>query len=122
MRTLAIACLMTAAVAGSAFADDDKAVKKPKMKFWNLTGVDLTEVSLAPAGSDKFGDNQTKNDDNGGVESDERLPLTDVTAGKYDVRVKDKSGRTCLVKNIEVKDSGPYAFSLEADQLTDCKT
>ncbi len=110
-------------VASAAFADDDdKAAKKAKMKFWNLTGVDITELQLAPAGSDKFGDNQTKNDDNNQAEADERLPLTDVTAGVYDVRLKDKDGRACLIKNVDVKDTGPYSFSIEADQLTNCKT
>lgn len=123
MRTVMIAglALLTSFVAAFADDDDDKKAKKAKMKFWNLTGVDLTELSLAPAGTDKFGENQTKNDDNGLAENDERLPLSNVTAGKYDVRIKDKSGRTCLIKNVEVKDSGPYSFSLETDQLKDCK-
>ncbi len=122
MRKVLIACFMTALLSPAlADDDDDKGEKASKMKFWNITGVDLTEVSLAPAGTDKFGDNQTKNDDNAQAENDERLPLTDVTAGKYDVRVKDKDGRSCLVKGVELKEGGPYSFSLEADQLTDCK-
>ena len=45
-----------------------------------------------------------------------------MTAGKYDVRIKDKSGRICLIKDVEVKDSGPYAFSIEVEQLKDCKS
>lgn len=118
-----MACALGAALAGAALADaDDKAAKTAKMKFWNLTGVDLTEVFMAPAGTEKFGDNQTKNDDDNHAEADERLPLTDITSGMYDVRIKDKDGRSCLVKNVEVRDTGPYSFSLEADQLTDCKT
>ncbi len=129
-----VSCIMIAALAGTAFADDDDAKggaasgsnsaaggKKPKMKFWNLTGAELVEVVMAPAGTDKFGANQTLNDDDKTVATDERVSLADVTAGKYDVRVTDKGGRVCLVKNVDVKDSGPYAFSLEADQLTDCK-
>lgn len=125
MRRILISGLMSAALMSPALAGDDddgKGAKKSKMKFWNLTGVDLTELFLAPAGTDKFGDNQTKNDDNGNAEHDERLPLTGVTAGKYDVRIKDKTGRTCLIKGVEVKDGGPYSFSLETDQLTDCKS
>ena len=124
MRMLLIAALALAISGAAVFADDDddKKSKKSKMKFWNLSGVDLTELSLAPAGTDKFGENQTKNDDNGLAENDERLPLTNVTAGKYDVRRKDKSGRTCLIKDVEVKDSGPYAFSIEVEQLKDCKS
>ncbi len=123
MQKLMIACFLSLALAASAFADDDeRSEKKSKMKFWNLTGEDLTELYLAPEGSDKFGDNQTKNDDNNQAEAGERLPLTDVKAGVYNVKIKDKNGRTCLVKGVELRDTGPYSFSLEADQLTDCST
>ncbi len=122
MQKLMIACFLSLALAAPAFADDDdKADKKSKMKFWNLTGEDLTELYLAPEGTDKFGENQTKNDDNNQAEADERLPLTDVKAGVYNVKIKDKHGRSCLVKGVELRDMGPYSFSLEADQLTDCK-
>ena len=123
LATALAACLLVAAAASTATADDDaKGAKKAKMKFWNLTGVELVEVVLAPAGTDKFSANQAANDDDKSVETDERVGLTGIAAGKYDVRVKDKAGRVCLVKNVEVKDTGPYSFSLEADQLTDCKT
>ena len=122
MRNLLVIGFLLAAASGIALADDDdKKASKSKMKFWNLTGVDLTEVSLAPAGTDKFGDNQCKNDDNGAIENDERLPLKGVTAGKYDVRIKDKVGRVCLVKNVDVKEGAPYAFSIETEQIKDCK-
>ncbi|MGL4395579.1 MAG: hypothetical protein ACRCS9_03470 [Hyphomicrobium sp.] len=122
MRLTIVALALTAAVSASAFADDDddKGEKKSKMKFWNLTGTDLVDLYLAPAGSTEFGDNQTKNDDNNQAEADERLPLTGVKAGVYDVKIKDKDGRACLVKGVELRDTGPYSFSLEADQLTDC--
>lgn len=114
---------MLIAAATGAFADDDddKAEKTAKMKFWNLTGEDLVDLYMAPAGTDKFGPNQTENDDNNVAERDERLPLKGITAGTYDVKIKDKAGRTCVIKNVEVRDTGPYSFSLEADQLTDCK-
>jgi hypothetical protein len=123
MRTILMTCLLTAVAAGAAFADDDdaKGGKKSKMKFWNLTGAELVEVVLAPAGTDKFGDNQTLNDDNKAIENDERLPLVGVTAGKYDVRIKDKAGRECLIKDVDVKEGTAYAFSLETEQLKDCK-
>ena len=123
MQKLMIACFLSLGLAASALAeDDDKAETKSKMKFWNLTGEDLTELYLAPEGSDKFGENQTKNDDNNVAEADERLPLTNVKTGVYNVKIKDKNGRTCLVKGVELRDTGPYSFSLEADQLTDCQT
>lgn len=122
MRNAALAIMLACACATAALADDDDDKKvKSKMKFWNLTGEDIVELYLAPAGTDKFGPNQTKNDDDNKAERDERLPLTGLKAGNYDVKLKDKNGRACLVKNVEVKNGGPYSFSLEADQLTDCK-
>ncbi|MEQ1719345.1 MAG: hypothetical protein ABL907_25710 [Hyphomicrobium sp.] len=122
MSKAVIAGVMLVVMSLAAYGDedDDKTSKKSKMKFWNLTGVEVVELYLAPAGSTKFGANQTLNEDEKAVEPDERLPLTGLTAGRYDVKIKDKAGRSCLVKNIEIKDSGPYSFSLEADQLTDC--
>jgi hypothetical protein len=123
MRLATIAGITLIAATTGAFADDDddKAEKNAKMKFWNLTGEDLVDLYMAPAGTDKFGPNQTANDDNNVAERDERLPLKGITAGTYDVKIKDKAGRTCVVKSVEVRDTGPYSFSLEADQLTDCK-
>ena len=123
MQKLMIACFLSLALASSTFADDDgKADEKTKMKFWNLTGEDLTELYLAPENTSEFGENQTKNDDNNQAEADERLPLTNVKAGVYNVKIKDKNGRTCVVKGVELRDTGPYSFSLEADQLTNCQT
>lgn len=119
---LSLAC----AIAMPAFADDDDKVEGgksgTKLKFWNLTGVELVELSLAPAGTDKFGADQAANEEGHVINNDERALLKDVDAGVYDVRLKDKAGRTCLVKGVTVRADGPYAFSLEADQLQDCKS
>ena len=51
----------------------------------------------------EFGPNQCKNDKDGTIDPDERLPITGVTPGIYDAKLKDVSGRTCVVRNIEVK-------------------
>jgi hypothetical protein len=37
----------------------------------------------------------------------------------YDVRLADKIGRVCIVRNVEVKDGA--VFSIEERQLTDCR-
>lgn len=123
MLKLLKAFVLLAAMGGTALADDDdddNAAKATKMKFWNLTGVDIVELYLAPAGTSEFGMDQTDNEDGGEIENDERLPLTEITAGLYDVKLKDENNRSCHVKDVEVRDTGPYSFSLEADQLTDC--
>lgn len=95
------------------------AAGKPKQEVWNLTGETINVLQFAPAGTDKFGPNQTLNDDNHAVEHDERLPLKDVKAGTYDVRFTDETGRTCLIRNIEVKAQG--RVDLMQPTESDCK-
>ena len=89
-------------------------------RFWNLTRHTISELSLAPAGTTNFGPNQCKNDKDGTVDPDERLPITGVTAGSYDVKLVDTSGRTCLVRNIKVVVG--QIFSIEERELTSCTT
>jgi hypothetical protein len=95
------------------------AAEKP-IRFWNLTSATVTELRLAPAGSDKFGPDQCRNDKDGSVDHDERLPITGVTAGRYDIRIGYKGGKTCRVKNVAIE-SGKV-FSIEDKDLADCST
>src|SRR5215467_12561811 len=87
-------------------------------RFWNLTRHTISELYLAPAGTTDFGPNQCKNDKDGTVDHDERLRITGVAAGTYDIKLKDVSGRTCIVRNIEVKTG--EIFSIEEKELTSC--
>jgi hypothetical protein len=88
------------------------------MRFWNLTRHTIAEFQLAPAGTSKWGENQCKNDKDGTVDSDERLRITGIPPGTYDARLKDVSGRVCVVHNIAIK-AGDI-FSIEEKDLTDC--
>jgi hypothetical protein len=90
------------------------------LRFWNLTGATITRLELAPAGTQAWGANQTANDPDGAVDADERLKLSDVQPGRYDVRLTDKSGRVCVVRSVEVVADKPYAFSVSEQDLTDC--
>ena len=108
----ALALLTLAGPAGAA---------EPRMTFWNLTSDTVTNLVMAPAGTDKFGANQCANDRDGTVDHDERLRLTGIQPGRYDVRLTQKRGRVCTVRGIEVKGEGRYAFSLADDDLKDCK-
>ena len=76
---------------------------------------------MAPAGTDKFGPNQCANDRDNEVDHDERLRLTGVTPGRYDVQVTNKVAKLCTVRNVEVKAGGKYSFSLEDSDLAGCK-
>jgi hypothetical protein len=88
-------------------------------RFWNLTANTITSLQLSPAGKNEWGRNQTDNDNDRTVDHDERLKITDIATGIYDVKFTDKSGRTCVVPNVEVKASA--IFSIEEKALKDCK-
>ena len=87
-------------------------------RFWNLTRYTVSEFYLAPAGTSNFGPNQCKNDKDGTVDHDERLRITGLAAGRYDAKVTDRTGRTCVVRNVDVKDG---IFAIEEKQMTNCE-
>jgi hypothetical protein len=89
-------------------------------RFWNLTLYAISELYLAPAGTESWGANQCKNDKDGTVDPDERLRITGVEAGTYDAKLTDVSGRSCLVRNIKVEAGG--IFSIEEKDLTACRS
>lgn len=102
-----------ALLASPAVAADGKGIR-----FWNLTAETIVELRMAPTGTDAWGSNQCANDRDGTVDHDERLRITGIASGRYDVKVGFKDGRMCTVRNIEVKDAG--IFSIEDKNLTDC--
>ncbi len=87
-------------------------------QFWNLTANTITSLQLSPAGKNEWGHNQTNNDNDHTVDHDERLKITDTAAGVYDVKFVDKSGRTCVVPNVQVRANA--IFSIEEKALKDC--
>lgn len=87
-------------------------------RFWNLTANTITSLQLSPSGKNDWGRNQADNDRDHTVDHDERLKITDTAPGIYDVKFVDKSGRTCLVSNIEVKTGA--VFTIEEKALKDC--
>jgi hypothetical protein len=112
---LAICAVMLAlAVIGT----DGHAQNAKGIRFWNLTSNTITQLQMAPAGSDTWGPDQCKNDRDGTVDHDERLRITGIAPGRYDVKFTDKTGRRCTVRNVEVQDGA--VFSIEEKQLTDC--
>ena len=93
------------------------AADKP-IRFWNLTAETISELYLAPAGTGKFGPNQCLNDKDGTVETDEMVAVKDIQPGKYDVKLTDVSGRTCLISSVVVK--AHDNFSVGEKQLKNC--
>jgi hypothetical protein len=87
-------------------------------RFWNLTHTTVLEFQLAAAGTTAWGADQCKNDKDGAVDFDERLPVTGIESGRYDVRLKDSSGRVCFARNIAIE--AGKVFSLDEKDLVDC--
>jgi hypothetical protein len=87
-------------------------------QFWNLISATVTKLEISKAGANAFGPNQTVNDPDGTVDHDERLKLTGVEAGMYDVRLTLKDGRVCFARDVNIQDGKP--FSIEDKNLVDC--
>jgi hypothetical protein len=87
-------------------------------RFWNLTANTITSLQLSPPGKNAWGRNQADNDRDHTVDHDERLKITDTEAGIYDVRFVDKSGRVCVVPNVQVKTGA--IFTIEEKELRGC--
>jgi len=87
-------------------------------RFWNLTANTITSLKLSPAAKNDWGPNQADNDRDHTVDHDERLKITDTVPGIYDVKFVDKSGRTCVVPNIQV--TAGSIFSIEEKDLKGC--
>jgi hypothetical protein len=98
----------------SAFAQD-----RTGTRFWNLTLYTVNSLQLSPAGQNAWGENQCKNDRDGTVDHDERLRITGISSGQYDVRLSDRTGRICIVRNVDVKVGA--IFTIEERDLTDCE-
>lgn len=96
------------------------ALAAERLRFWNLTTVTIPKLYLAPPGTDKWGKNQCENDPDGSVSPDERLNITGVDPGVYDVRLADTHGRVCIVRKVEVRSGRPYAFSISDKDLIGC--
>src|SRR6478736_2797286 len=111
--TICAAVLVFASIGPGAVAQNAKGIR-----FWNLTSNTITQLQMAPAGTDTWGPDQCKNDRDGTVDHDERLRITGITPGRYDVKFTDKTGRRCTVRNVEVQDGA--VFSIEEKQLADC--
>ena len=114
MRTGTTLLLSLACVGGAKCA---LAADKPP-QFWNLTTSTVTKLEIAKPGANVFGSNQTVNDPDGAVAHDERLKITGVGTGTYDVRLTLKDWRKCLVRNVGIQQG--KVFSIEDGNLIDC--
>ncbi|MGO8847328.1 MAG: hypothetical protein ACLQFI_18725 [Methylocella sp.] len=87
-------------------------------RFWNLTSSTVTDLRLALAGTGNFGENQCLNDKDAEVDHDERLRVTGVGTGQYDVEIGFSGGRVCIAKNLSIEAGN--VFSVEDKDLVNC--
>jgi hypothetical protein len=114
MRRVLMVSIALAVMGSGAAAQDRRGIR-----FWNLTLYTITSLQMSPAGQDKWGPDQCQNDRDGTVDHDERLRITGIEPGRYDVKLTDKIGRMCIVRDVEVKAAA--VFAIEEKQLTDCR-
>ena len=109
-KAVCLSIFMLALIPAGASAKDTR--------FWNLTANTITSLQLSPPGKNEWGRNQADNDRDHTVDHDERLKITDTDAGTYDVKFVDRSGRTCVVPNVQIKPGS--VFSIEEKELKGC--
>ena len=91
-----------------------------KLVLFNMTArSDFPGVYLAPPGTDRWGENQALNDRDKSLDNEERLVLKGVAPGHFDLKLVDRQGRTCIIRNIDLATESSYEIRDEA--LTDCK-
>jgi hypothetical protein len=87
-------------------------------RFWNLTANTITSLQLSPAGKSQWGPDQAFNDPDHAVDHDERLKITGVKSGRYDVKFTDAAGRECAVADVNVEEGA--VFSIEEKNIRAC--
>ena len=112
MRASLLVPLAVVSLCSTAHAD--------RLRFLNKTAATITELRFAPSGSRDWGPNQTENDSDRAVDVDEGLNLKGLAPGRYDVKIADKSGRSCIVRDVSVEGGHAYALTLSETELKDC--
>ena len=83
------------------------------------TSTEFTAIYLAPAGTQAWGPNQTLNDKDHSLETSERLPVTGIAHGRFDVRIQDSKGRTCIKHGVDL--TRETTFDIRDADLSGCR-
>ncbi len=102
----------------SAAAHHASAAAKKFFAYNMTTRTDFSGVYLAPEDTTNWGPNQALNDADKSLDITERLVLTGLKPGHYDVKLVAKDGRTCFLKHIDLTKQN--SFLIKDGQLTDC--
>lgn len=87
--------------------------------FNNTTATNFTGVFLAPEGTAEWSPNEALNDKDKRWDAGERLVITAISRGRYDLKVVDGAGRTCIKHGVDLtKDT---TFDVRDEDLAVCK-
>jgi hypothetical protein len=85
----------------------------------DTTSSDFPELYLAPTGTTSWGSNQTLNDKDKVLDHSERLTLSGVNPGVYDMKLVDSKGRICIVTGVDL--STKRNFDIRDQNLAQCR-
>ena len=113
MLKVVLTALMLAATSSMAFAEASRPTR-----FWNLTRHTISELYSGAGRHHQFRsqsvqERQGRHRRSGRAPADHRR-----RAREYDAKLKDVSGRSCLVRNVKVE--AGEIFSIEEKELTSC--
>jgi hypothetical protein len=84
----------------------------------NTTRTDFTGVYMAPAGTENWGPNQALNDKDKALDAGEGLTLTGLAPGHFSVKLVERSGRTCIMRDADLTKENN--FDIRDQQLSNC--
>jgi hypothetical protein len=115
LRAALISCVI--GIAGSCVSLHADAADR--FYLYNLTAsTTFTGVYMAPAGTDRWGSNQALNDKDKELDPSERLPIKDIGHGRFDAKIVDQKGRSCIRHGIDL--SKDTTFDIRDTDLADC--
>ena len=86
--------------------------------FNETTATVFTGVYLAPEGTDGWGPNEALNDKDKVWDTGERLPIKNVSRGRFDLKTIDRSGRVCVKQGLDL--TRDLTFDIRDDDLVRC--
>jgi len=108
--------LAAVAIAALTLTAGIAAAKEPVL--WNLTVNRIDSLKISPPGKNAWSAEQTLNDKDHSVDPDERLKITGIADGVYDVKFVDAKKRTCIVPNVAL--AANKITSIDEKELKGC--
>lgn len=89
------------------------------MIYNETTSATFVGVYLAPESSGNWGANQVLNDKDHTLDASERLLLKDVEPRRYDVKLVDRAGRSCILKGVDL--TRERSFEVRDQDIMNCR-